>query len=223
MGINFNALNEGSAGQAPVVVAQDAPSNPVMGIPLDKNCLLDLTKRNPGLDKITIGGGWDAAVSGEKYDLDLCAFLLGEDGKVCYTGDKLIDSVIYFKHKAAPGIEISPDNTTGDGEGDDEQIKITLSQVAPEVYGIVVCIVIFDAKAKMQTFKKVNNSYIRVLDTANGDTPLTTCLLNDEYATDTAVIAGKLVRDSDNHNDWNFITIGDGKIADINDLLGLYL
>lgn len=220
MGINFNALNAGSEGQAPVPVAATAPSNPVMGIPMDKNNLLDLTKRNPGLNKITIGGGWDPAVSGDKYDLDLCTFLLGEDGKVAYKGDKLIESVIYFKHKNASGIHISDDDTSGEGEGDDEQISITLSDIAPEVHAIVVCIVIFNAKEKHQVFKNVKNSYIRVLNAAEGDTPLTTCLLNDEYATDTAVIAGKLVRDG---ADWKFITIGDGKVADISDLLGLYM
>lgn len=49
---------------------------------LQKNDILDLSKKDPSLKNILLGGGWDVAKKGffgfgADYDLDLIALLLG--------------------------------------------------------------------------------------------------------------------------------------------------
>ena len=41
---------------------------------LQKNQILDLTKRNPGLKKVTLGAGWDISNGGLDFDIDIAAF-----------------------------------------------------------------------------------------------------------------------------------------------------
>ena len=63
------------------------------------------------------------------FDLDAAAFLLGDSGKVSNSGD----FVFYGNLSHASGSVVHQgDNLTGVGEGDDEQIKIDLSNV-PEL------------------------------------------------------------------------------------------
>ena len=103
-----------------------------MAISLKKGQKVDLTKGNPGLSKLLIGLGWDTNKydGGFDFDLDASAFLLGANEKV--TSDA--DFVFYgnLKH-ASGGVEHTGDNLTGEGEGDDEQIKVDLSKVPASI------------------------------------------------------------------------------------------
>ena len=58
---------------------------------LNKNDILDLTKRNPGLKKVSLGAGWDIANNGLDYDLDIAAFLLDANNKF-----NTVSNVIFF-------------------------------------------------------------------------------------------------------------------------------
>ena len=49
---------------------------------LKKNDILNLTKKEPGLEKVVLGAGWDISLNGSSFDLDISAFLLGQNGKV---------------------------------------------------------------------------------------------------------------------------------------------
>ena len=99
-----------------------------MPINLTKGQKVDLTKGNPGLKNIMIGLGWDvnAFDSGANFDLDASVFMVGENGK-CPTDQEFI---FYgnLKHKSG-SVEHMGDNLTGEGDGDDEQIKIDLSKI----------------------------------------------------------------------------------------------
>lgn len=97
-----------------------------MGVNLSKGQKVSLTKGNPGLKKVVVGLGWDVNQydTGGDFDLDAETFMLGDSGKVTAQGD-----FIYFgnlKHSSG-AVEHLGDNLTGAGEGDDEQIKINLS------------------------------------------------------------------------------------------------
>ena len=210
MGINFASMAAGSA-PAPA----PAPAAPA-GITLDlnKNTLLDITKRNPGLKRLVVGAGWDTSRSQSAIDIDILAFALNSNGKITSGAD-----VVFFNNKNIPGIRLNGDNTTGDGEGDDETIDIDLSAVSPNVNEIVFCVSIYDAVNRRQTFGMVNNSYVRLMDKDQGDKELCHFILKDDYSTDTAVIFASLVR---NGSDWDFVTLGEGKQADINGLVALY-
>ena len=99
-----------------------------MPINLSKGQKVDLTKKNPGLKNIMVGLGWDvnAFDSGADFDLDAAAFMLGSNGK-CPTEKEFI---FYGNLEHASGaVKHMGDNLTGEGEGDDEQIEVTLPDI----------------------------------------------------------------------------------------------
>ncbi|RCK09668.1 hypothetical protein DT075_37810 [Bacillus licheniformis] len=55
------------------------------------------------------------------------------------------------------------DNRTGEGEGDDEQVKINLNAVPADIQKISFVITIHEAEARRQNFGQVSNAYVRVM------------------------------------------------------------
>ncbi|MDR8290651.1 TerD family protein, partial [Acinetobacter baumannii] len=60
------------------------------------------------------------------------------------------------------------DNRTGEGDGDDEQVKIELAKVSAAVKKLVFAVTIHEAEARKQNFGMVSNSYMRVVNNDNG-------------------------------------------------------
>ena len=176
-----------------------------MAISLQKGQKVDLTKGNAGLTKILIGLGWDTNKydGGADFDLDAAAFLLGENGKV--QGDS--DFVFYgnLKHKSG-AVEHTGDNLTGEGEGDDEVIKVDLSKIPANIAKISFTVTIYDAEARSQNFGMVSNAFIRVVNESNG-TELIRYDLGEDYSVQTAVVVAELYRHS---GEWKFNAIGSG-------------
>ena len=176
-----------------------------MAISLQKGQKVDLTKGNPSLKKLLIGLGWDTNKydGGSDFDLDAAAFLLGDNGKV--TSDE--DFVFYnnLKHKSG-AVEHMGDNLTGEGEGDDEEIKVDLSKVPPQITKIDFTVTIYDAEARRQTFGQVSNAYIRVVDDETGK-ELIRYDLGEDFSVETAVVVGEIYR---NKGEWKFNAIGSG-------------
>lgn len=191
-------------------------NNAPMGVSLNlqKNDILDLTKRNPGLTAVKLAAGWDVAQNGQDFDLDIAAFLLDANNKF-----NTVSNVIFFNNKNGQGISLRGDNRTGAGDGDDEIMDINLSQISPEIMKIVFVVTISNAMQKRQTFGMVNNSYVRLLDAANGDREVCRFNLREDGSTATSVIFAELFRDG---GEWQFKAIGDGKIADLNGVLALF-
>ena len=183
---------------------------------LKKNDVLDLTKKNPGLDKVILGAGWDVATIGQDFDIDISAFLVGSNNKV----NQIPQDVIFFNNKFGDGIYLEGDNRTGAGEGDDERIQIDLSQIRSDIQRIVFIVTIHEAQARRQTFGMVNNSYVRLLDAKNNERELCRFNLKEDGSTVTSVLFAELYKDG---YEWYFKAIGDGKIADLNGMLGLYM
>ena len=99
-----------------------------MAVNLTKGQKVDLTKSNPGLSKIVVGLGWDTNKydGGSDFDLDAAAFLLNAEGKVASDAD----FVFYSNLKHSSGaVEHLGDNLTGEGDGDDEQIRASVASV----------------------------------------------------------------------------------------------
>ena len=176
-----------------------------MAISLQKGQKVDLTKGNPSLKKILIGLGWDTNKydGGADFDLDAAAFLLNSSGKV--NSDE--DFVFYnnLKHKSG-SVEHMGDNLTGEGEGDDEEIKVDLSKVPANVEKIDFTVTIYDAEARRQTFGQVSNAYIRVVDDTTGK-ELIRYDLGEDFSVETAVVVGEIYR---NKGEWKFNAIGSG-------------
>ena len=176
-----------------------------MAISLKKGQKVDLTKGNPSLSKILVGLGWDTNKydGGYDFDLDAAAFLLNATGKV----NEDEDFVFYnnLKHKSG-SVEHMGDNLTGEGEGDDEEIKIDLAKVPANIEKIDFTVTIYDAEVRKQTFGQVSNAYIRVVDDVTG-TELIRYDLGEDFSVETAVVVGEIYRHS---GEWKFNAIGSG-------------
>lgn len=175
-----------------------------MALSLNKGGNLSLTKTDPNLNKLLIGLGWDErATSGAEFDLDASIFLLSSAGKV--RGD--YDFIFYNQLKSDNGaVEHTGDNRTGEGDGDDEVIKVNLSQVPAEVDKIVVTVTIHDAQQRNQNFGQVANAFIRVVNEESG-TEVVRFDLAEDYSIETAMVFGEVYR----HNgEWKFRAVGQG-------------
>ncbi len=175
-----------------------------MAVNLQKGQKVDLTKGRAGLSKVVVGLGWDTnRFDGPDFDLDASAFLLGDSGKC--SDEK--DFVYYNNLKHLSGsVEHLGDNLTGEGEGDDEQIKIDLSKIPAEVQKISISVTIHEAKERNQNFGLVSNAFVRVLDEANGS-ELLRYDLSEDYSIETALVFCELYR---NGAEWKFAAVGQG-------------
>ena len=175
-----------------------------MALSLQKGGNLSLSKADPSLTKVLIGLGWDERnTDGSAFDLDASAFLLTASGKV--RGDA--DFIFYNQLKSIDGsVEHTGDNRTGQGDGDDESVKVDLSKVPAEITKIVFTVTIHDADARRQNFGQVANACIRVVNDATG-TEIVRYDLAEDYSTETAMVLGELYR---HHSEWKFRAVGQG-------------
>ncbi|WUD75551.1 TerD family protein [Streptomyces sp. NBC_00510] len=175
-----------------------------MGVSLSKGGNVSLTKEAPNLTAVIVGLGWDArTTAGADFDLDASALLTGTEGKV------LSDQhFVFFNNLRSPdgSVEHTGDNITGEGEGDDEQIKVNLAGVPAEVAKIVFPVSIYDAETRQQSFGQVRNAFIRVVNQAD-DKELARYDLTEDASTETAMVFGELYRHG---AEWKFRAIGQG-------------
>ncbi len=175
-----------------------------MAISLNKGGNLSLSKTDPNLTHVLVGLGWDArSTDGVDFDLDASAFLLTESGKV--RGES--DFIFYNQTRSPEGsVEHTGDNRTGDGDGDDESVKIDLSKVPAEIQKIAITVTIHDGESRGQNFGQVQNAFIRILNDQS-NTEIVRFDLNEDYSTETAMIFGELYRHS---GEWKFRAVGQG-------------
>lgn len=184
---------------------------------LQKNDFLDLSKVESTLKNIRVSAGWDVNRGwGSDYDLDLCAILLGDDGHLVH-GSK---SVVYYGSKKAPGVQLDHDNLTGEGDGDDENMFFDFSRISPEVKQIIVCVVIYQARSRDQSFKAVKNAYVRLVDQdVRPEKEICRYDLTEDGKNATAVKFASLER---NPSGWSFKAIGEYDEASISDIEDQY-
>ena len=175
-----------------------------MALSLSKGGNLSLSKEAPGMTKVLVGLGWDArSTDGQDFDLDASAFLLKADGKVRADSD----FIFYNQLKSVDGsVEHTGDNRTGEGDGDDEAIKVDLSKVPADIDRIAFTVTIHEADARKQNFGQVRNAFIRIV---NQDTNVEVGRydLDEDASTETAVIFGELYRHG---TEWKFRAVGQG-------------
>ncbi|MEV4681310.1 TerD family protein, partial [Streptomyces kurssanovii] len=138
-----------------------------MGVSLSKGGNVSLTKAAPNLTAVTVGLGWDVrTTTGTDFDLDASALLTNAEGKVTNDGN-----FVFFNNlKSSDGsVEHTGDNLTGEGEGDDEQIKVNLAAVPADVDKIVFPVSIYEAESRQQSFGQVRNAFIRVVNQADNN------------------------------------------------------
>ncbi|MCK8058239.1 MULTISPECIES: TerD family protein [unclassified Fusibacter] len=175
-----------------------------MAISLVKGQKIDLTKGN-NLNKAVIGLGWDTNKydGASDFDLDASAFLLDANGKAQNDYDFL-----FYNNLAHPsgGVTHTGDNRTGEGEGDDEQIKLEFSKIPASINTIAITVTIHDAIARAQNFGQVSNAFVRVFNEETNE-EIVRYDLTEEYSIETAMVVCEIYR---HNNEWKFNAIGSG-------------
>lgn len=194
-------------------------------INLSKSPLIDLSK-GTSLNHVYVGLGWDpinknsgikkilgALFGGSSIDCD--AFAIGLLNNKVYDED----DVVYYGNlqNYDETIVHQGDNLTGEGEGDDEVIKIDLT--ISKYDSILIGVNIYNGVNKGQDFSQIQNAYIRLVDEDTGK-ELCKYLLDDRYVGYVTVIFGELHREK---GDWMFTAKGEGnKCESIHDVIYHY-
>ncbi|ELY3086137.1 tellurium resistance TerZ family protein [Klebsiella aerogenes] len=174
-------------------------------VSLTKNQTISLSKASPALSQLTFGLGWDPLQAKKKglfgglfsggagsIDLDASCILLNKNGNV-------LDTIWFGQLKSRCGAVVhSGDNLTGEGEGDDEVIRVNLEKLSANVEYLAFTVNSF----RGQTFNEVENAHCRVLDQNNQE--LARYQLT-EQGSHTGIIIASLSR----HNgSWDFTAHG---------------
>ncbi|MDF0530439.1 TerD family protein [Tsukamurella sp. 8F] len=150
-----------------------APQAPQHGgeVSLTKNRRVDLRKgqkvvlRKDGgvaLTSIMMGLGWDPVQrrgglfgGGRSSDIDLDA------SAILYSGPKPVDIVYFGQLSSRDGSVVhSGDNLTGEGEGDDEAIRVDLHRIPPQVTTLLFIVTSY----RGQKFDQIANAFCRLVD-----------------------------------------------------------
>ncbi|HSJ01191.1 MAG: TerD family protein [Verrucomicrobium sp.] len=168
-----------------------------MAINLSKGQRVDI-----GLQKIGVGLGWDPAQTGQDFDLDASAFLLGTNNKI--PADEFF--VFYNNMQSPDGAVTSSgdDRTGGNSDGDDETLTLDLGKVDPRVEQIIFTVTIHDYETRKQNFGQVRNSFIRIYDASTGD-EICKYELDEDFSIETAVEFGRLYK---RNGAWRFEAMG---------------
>ena len=188
-----------------------------MAIQLSKGQRIDLTKNDPTLQKIVIGLGWDVKQfdGGQDYDLDASAFILNASGK-CRSD---LDFIFYNNLQSSDGSVIhTGDNRTGEGDGDDEQIKIDLSKIPQDVQKVAITVTIHDADVRHQNFGQIANAFVRLVNEDTGVEVLRYDL-GEDFSVETAVVFCEIYKHG---NDWKFNAVGSGYQGGLQSLVNAY-
>ncbi len=174
-------------------------------------------RENINAPQFTIGLGWDTNESstGQGFDLDASVFILGENKKLVSD-----NHFIFYNNLKSPdgAIEHTGDNLTGDGDGDDEQIKVDLSKIDSSVSEITLIVTIHDAETRKQNFGQVRNSFVRVFDSVS-NAEILKYELDEDFSIETAVEFGRIYK---KNNEWKFEAIGMGMKGGLEDYLNKY-
>ncbi|MCW2572169.1 MAG: Tellurium resistance protein [Frankiales bacterium] len=175
-----------------------------MSVSLSKGGNVSLSKEAPGLTHVLVGLGWDTrTTTGVDFDLDASAIM-------CNTAGKVISDqhFVFFNNLKSPDgtVQHTGDNLTGEGEGDDEALKVDLAGMGADVDRVVFPVSIYDATNRQQNFGQVRNAFIRIAN-QDGGAELARYDLSEDASTETAMVFGELYRSG---AEWKFRAVGQG-------------
>ncbi|CAA7391494.1 TerD family protein [Chryseobacterium fistulae] len=174
-------------------------------------------RENINAPKFTVGLGWDtnSTSTGTAFDLDASLFLLADNKKLISD-----NHFIFYNNLESPDKAVihSGDNLTGDGDGDDEQIKIDLTKIDAAVKEIIVVVTIHEAEARKQNFGQVRNSFIRIFNTDTNE-ELIKYELDEDFSIETAVEFGRIYN---RNGEWKFEAVGSGQREGLEKFVSIY-
>ncbi len=175
-----------------------------MTVNMSKGQTVSLRKEGGTLRQVRMGLGWDAAkrkglfgrMRTQTIDLDASALLFDARGS-------LVDQVWFQQLRSKDGsVQHTGDNLTGDGEGDDESIKVDLGRVPDQVATLVFTVNSFTG----QDFSQIENAFVRLVDESAGGNGAEIARFDlSGSGTHTAQIMAKVTRDG---GGWAMTAIG---------------
>jgi len=184
-----------------------------MAINLQKGQKIDI-----GLSNISVGLGWNPNEgTGTAFDLDASAFMIDTNRLIPEEG-----YFVFYGNTNSPDealLHTGDDPTGGNSAGgDDEIIKIDLTKVNKDIKEILFVVTIHEATSRRQNFGQVRDSYIRIVNDANGE-EIAKYELGEDFSIETGVEFGRLyIRDGK----WRFEASGIGYKEDLAYFLAKY-
>ena len=203
-----------------------------MAVSLGKGQGISLKKTENNLSQVTIGLGWDiqeqkkgflGGLFGGKdadYDLDVVAFLVGQNGKVNNLGRDTQGNVtsqngdvVFFNNQrhSSGHIWLTGDNRTGAGDGDDEQIVVKLNDLGQQYHKVVFVVQIYNGASNQQHFGQVKNAFIRAVDTTGKEMVRFDLSGTGQYDQQRSLLFAELVREP---TGWKFNAVGQPSSSD---------
>jgi tellurium resistance protein TerD len=174
-------------------------------------------RENIDAPKFTVGLGWDTnnSSTGSSFDLDASIFIMNDQKKLISD-----ENFVFYNNLVSPdgAVEHTGDNLTGDGAGDDEQIKVDLTKIDAKVSEICIVVTIHDAENRRQNFGQVRNSFVRIFDTATNEV-LLKYELEEDFSIETAVEFGRIYK---REGKWKFEAVGVGMKGGLQDYINKY-
>ena len=203
-----------------------------MAVSLGKGQGISLKKTENNLSQVTIGLGWDiqeqkkgflGGLFGGKdadYDLDVVAFLVGQNGKVNNLGRDTQGNVtlqngdvVFFNNQrhSSGHIWLTGDNRTGAGDGDDEQIVVKLNDLGQQYHKVVFVVQIYNGASNQQHCGQVKNAFIRAVDTTGKEMVRFDLSGTGQYDQQRSLLFAELVREP---TGWKFNAVGQPSSSD---------
>ena len=203
-----------------------------MAVSLGKGQGISLKKTENNLSQVTIGLGWDiqeqkkgflGGLFGGKdadYDLDVVAFLVGQNGKVNNLGRDTQGNVtlqngdvVFFNNQrhSSGHIWLTGYNRTGAGDGDDEQIVVKLNDLGQQYHKVVFVVQIYNGASNQQHFGQVKNAFIRAVDTTGKEMVRFDLSGTGQYDQQRSLLFAELVREP---TGWKFNAVGQPSSSD---------
>lgn len=184
-----------------------------MAINLQKGQKIDI-----GLSNISVGLGWNPNEgTGSAFDLDASAFMIDASRVIPSEG-----YFVFYGNTDSPdgAVHHTGDDPTGGNSvgGDDESLVVDLTKIDTAVTEILFVVTIHDAAARRQNFGQVRDSYIRLVDNANGS-EIAKYELGEDFSIETGVEFGRLYK---RDGKWKFEASGIGYKEDLGYFLGKY-
>lgn len=152
---------------------------------------LNIVSKQSNPTDFYFGAGWDNPNGA--VDLDIVAALLDSNGKLSKASD-----LVYFSNRDTPkssGVFLSEDNTTGEGDGDDESIVIDTSLIPADIHSITIGLAAYSAGADLAN---APNAHFRVCDgKLESSDQIADVQLSGAVASDTVVAAFTIRRNGD--------------------------
>lgn len=169
---------------------------------------VNLSKKNPGLKKIRVGLAWDEK-QGIVVDLDASA-IVTSNGKAVGEHDSngVADGIVWYNGLTYKDvIRHNGDNTTGEGEGDDEVININLDKLSDNEEVLIVATVY--SQGDKITFGRAANAYLYIYNDET-DEKLYSFDLTEDGSSATAI---EMARFYKKDGDWRLGTLGEPVLA----------